>query len=104
LARVIALPIHTFAGPAIVAGVVLTETTAVVMQPLPIVYVIVVVPGATPVTTPVPALTVATDVLLLVHETAVAVALLRFVVEPGHMASVPVIADGDAFTVTTFVL
>ena len=63
-------------------------------------YDIVVVPEATPVTTP-EALTVAADVLLLLH-TPPPVASLIVVVAPGHTVVVPVMdpADGNGLTVT----
>jgi hypothetical protein len=67
------------------------------------VYVILAVPPATPVTMPRLELTVATEVLLLIHDTAGVVALLNVDVVPTHRLVVPVMADGVAFTVTTFV-
>ena len=68
------------------------------------VYVIVVVPEATPVTTPVLASTVATPVLLDVHTPPV-VALLNAVVDPTHTSVVPLIAatTGIGLTVTVVV-
>ena len=57
-----------------------------------------VVPPATPVTTPVPETTVATAVLLLVHEPPPA--SVSAVVNPGHTFVVPVIDDGNGLTVT----
>ena len=63
-----------------------------------------VVPEATPVTTPVLASTVATPVLLDVHTPPV-VALLNAVVEPTHTSVVPLIAattgNGVTFMVVT---
>ena len=60
-----------------------------------------VVPEATPVTTPVLASTVATPVLLDVHTPPV-VALLNAVVDPAHTSVVPLIAatTGIGLTVT----
>ena len=55
-------------------------------------------PEATPLTVP-PVPTVATEVLLLVHEPP-DVASVRLVVPPAHTAVVPVIDDGAALTVT----
>jgi hypothetical protein len=60
-------------------------------------------PAATAVTTPVDGLTVATDVVPLVHVPPVGVELSE-VVLPAHMVVVPVIADGAELTLTTVVL
>ena len=78
-----------FGGPSTVTTYVATA----VLQLLVTLQDIVVVPAATPVTTPVLEFTVATDVLLLVHEMLVptAVALSRSVVDPTHIVLVPVI-------------
>ena len=64
----------------------------------------VVLPAATPVTTPVDALTVAVAVLLDVH-TPEAVALVKVVVDPAHALVVPVMAatTGKALIVTVAV-
>jgi hypothetical protein len=62
--------------------------------------VILALPAFTPVTTPV-LLTVAIPVLLLVH---VPLAFVRAVVAAWHKSAVPVMADGNAVTVTTVVL
>ncbi len=59
-------------------------------------------PAATPVTTPVPEPTVAIDVLPLLHVPP-PVASERVVVLPTQTVGVPVIADGNAETVTTSV-
>jgi hypothetical protein len=61
--------------------------------------VITAVPADTPRTTPVPATTVATDVLPLLQVPPLVI-LVRVVVEPEHIDADPRIADGDAFTVT----
>jgi hypothetical protein len=64
--------------------------------------VIVLVPGATPVTTPVDDPMIAAAGLLLTHVPPVVVMVST--VEPaGHTCSVPPIAPGSGFTVTTFV-
>ena len=55
-------------------------------------------PEVTPNTVPVDIPTVATDVLLLVHEPPPA--SVRAVVELTHTEAVPVIAAGDVLTVT----
>lgn len=57
-------------------------------------------PTETPVTSPDPETTVATAVLLLVQPTPPPVASLKADVEPTHRAVLPVIAAGNAFTVT----
>jgi hypothetical protein len=79
-------------------------TVAVLVHPLLLVYVIVVVPAATPVTMPV-LLTVATPVLDDVHGlTAAAVPdPVNVVVDPVQTFNVPVIV-GCAFTVIVAVL
>jgi hypothetical protein len=59
-------------------------------------------PAVMPDTTPLILPTVATDVLLLNHVPPL-VAELNVVVAPEHIASVPVIAAGEATTVTTAV-
>jgi hypothetical protein len=59
----------------------------------------VVVPPDTPLTTPVPELTVAILLLLLVHDTPGDVALLNDVDVPAQIVVVPVIAAGLALTV-----
>jgi hypothetical protein len=64
--------------------------------------VIVAVPEAMPVTTPVPVPTVAILVLLLVHIPP-DIEELKVVVAPSHTVVVPLIAPGVAITVTTCV-
>ena len=63
----------------------------------------VVVPAATPVTTPVPPITVATDEVLLV-QVPPALVLPRVVVKPAHTFMVPVMAAGNGLTVTAIVI
>ena len=89
----------------VAAGVGLTVTVVVTdeLHPFAVtVYVIVVLPAATPVTTPVDASTVAVAVLLDV-QTPPAVALVSAVVEPTHTPVVPLIAAtvGSGLTVIT---
>jgi hypothetical protein len=90
--------LHSVSTPPIAPGKVTTVATIVRRQPVANVYLIVELPVATPVTTPVPATTVAFDGTLLVHvppdgdELSVAVL-------PIHAVADPVIADGDASTV-----
>ncbi len=100
--NVVVEPAHVLAVPDIDAGV-FTVTTALIWQPDEIVYVIVAVPGATPVTMPEETPTVATDVLSLVHDTPPLVALLSAVVEPWQTVNVPPIAAGSGLTFMLFV-
>jgi len=94
---------HTFVVPLIAAGNGLTVNTDVVVQPVTgNVYIIVEVPAATPVTTPVPETTVATDDVLLVQ--APPPASLSADVAPMQADNVPVIADGNGLTVTGAVI
>jgi hypothetical protein len=88
----------------LIIGSGLTVTTAVAIQPFALVKVIVAVPAAFPVTTPV-ALTEAIAVAEEVQGfTAAGVAVLdNVVVKPAQTVSVPVIA-GSAVTVTTAVV
>ena len=102
-------PAHTSVVPLIAAttGIGLTVTvvvTDVEHQFVVTVYVIVVLPAATPVTTPVDALTVAVAVLDDV-QTPPAVTSDKVVVEPSHTEVVPVIAAtvGNALIVTVVV-
>jgi hypothetical protein len=61
------------------------------------------VPALMPVTIPVPALTVALAVLLLLHAPPPGLHE-RVVVLPTHAAAVPLMADGPVVTVATIVL
>jgi hypothetical protein len=62
------------------------------------------VPANTPVTMPLVEPIVATDVLLLVHDTPPDVLFDSIVVLPSQTAAVPVMADGSGSTVIVFVL
>jgi len=101
---VVVRPTHKLVLPVIGVGNGLTVTVAVAAHVVGNVYVIVAVPGAgveeTPLTSPVPATTVAIAVLLLVHTPPVG-ELPRAVVCPSHTVGVPVIADGNGFTERT---
>jgi hypothetical protein len=90
LLNVVAVPGHAFNVPEITPGSGFTVTTAVEAQPELGVYVIVAVPADTPFTAPTEFM-VATEVLLLAHDTIGIVALLKIVVEPAHTFFVPVI-------------
>ena len=87
---------HTVPGPLNGDGVVLTVTVVVTTQPSE--YVMVAVPGATPVTNPETGLTTATKVLPLV-QTPPDVPSLNVSFWPTHNAPAPVIVDGSGFTV-----
>ena len=98
----ILLPIATLTGPEMVPalGVAVTVTIAVILQPVAAsVNVIVGMLACTPVTRPVDEPTVAKPELLLLHvplpETSD-----NNVAEPVHTLSAPLIAAGDAITVT----
>jgi hypothetical protein len=90
--NVVVDPTQTFNVP-VIAGCAFTVTVAVLEHPLLLVYVIVVVPAATPVTTPV-LLTVATPVLDDVHGLAAAAVPdpVNVVVDPMQTFNIPVIA------------
>jgi hypothetical protein len=85
------------------AGVGLTVTTLVAKQPVDRLYVMALVPAATPLTVPVPEPTVAMPVALLLHVPP-PVALARVVVRNGQTAVVPVIDAGNGLTVITVVV
>jgi hypothetical protein len=101
--NVVVDPAQTFNTP-VIAGCALTVTVAVLLHPLLLVYVMIVVPAATPVTTPA-LVTVATPVLEDVHGlTAAGVPdPVNVVVYPTQTVNVPVIA-GCALTVIVTVL
>jgi len=101
--NVVVPPTQTVNVPAMV-GAAVTVTVAVRLQPLLFVYVITLVPAATPVTTPV-LLTVATAGVADTHGfTAAGVPEpVNVVVEPIQTVNVPVIV-GKGFTVTVAVM
>ena len=86
----------------IAPGVRFTVTICVDWQPPGILYEIIEVPAATPVTRPSSEPTVAFAVLLLIQVPPV-VASVRFVCSPAHTTAVPVIMPGAGLTVTSFV-
>ena len=96
-------PEHTVSVPVIVAIPGFTVTTAVLLQPLDIVYVITVVPAATPVTRPEVAPIVAVAGEPLTHEPPGEPPSTRLVNEPTHVLSVPVIGDMGLTVTITFV-
>ena len=96
-------PWHTLRLPRIGPGNGLTVTTAVAIQPVPKAYVMIAVDGAMrPVTRPVPLTEALPGALLL--QVPPPVASLNCVVKLRHTESVPSIAVGFGFTVTTTVL
>jgi hypothetical protein len=93
-------PTQILGGPAIGAGFAATVTTVVAKQPVGMIYDMTVVPGATPVTTPVAAFTVPMAVEAL-DQVPPAGVVVRVVVAPTHTLVGPVIALGVVCTVTT---
>jgi hypothetical protein len=96
------VPGQTELPPVIADGSGNTVTTDVVIQPVTGVYVIVLVPTATPFTTPDDTFTVAVEVALLLQVPPV-IALVNVVDAPAQTESVPVIEEGSVFTETLFV-
>jgi hypothetical protein len=91
-------PRQTLLIPEIDVGKALTVTSLLAVQPADDVYIIFAVPDETPVTRP-EELTVATEVLLLLHVPPV-VTSLKCVVRPMQTVAVPVMDDGTLLTVT----
>jgi hypothetical protein len=89
--------------PVIVVGVLFTVAVLVEIQPVGSVYVITGLPGATPVTTPVKVPAVACSVLLLLQLPPDGVDP-NVVDVPVHTTAVPLIADGNGFTVIIIVV
>jgi hypothetical protein len=90
-------PAQTLPVPAIAGGIGLIVSDTFVEQPVPSVYVIVVLPFVIPVTVPVDP-TVANDVLPLVH-TPPLVLSLNVTVDPAQTLNIPPMFDGSEFTV-----
>jgi hypothetical protein len=99
LLSVAVIPIQTFEPPVIDAGKALTVRSTVCAQPVPTVYVIVVVPTAAPPATPVKRATVPITGLLLVQSPPGAL-LVSVVVWPMQIFAAPPIGGGIVFTVT----
>ena len=99
----VGVEIHAVKFPVIV-GNALTITDAVILHPLELVYVIIVVPALTPVTTPA-VLTVATEVFEAPHGLVAAGVPdpVNALVEPTQILTVPVIV-GNALTVSVAVI
>ncbi len=102
LANVVVAPTQTVGVPVTGAGIGYTVTTAVAIQPVAIVNVILDVPAAMPVTTPEDELTVAVATSLLLQVPAPE-ALDRAVVVDWHTDRLPVMGDGGLSTVTVVV-
>jgi len=94
--KVMVLPRHT-PDALRIADIGLTVIVVVAIHPVGSVYVILEVPADTVVTLPLPSI-VATPVVLLAQVPPV-VASERLLAAPIHIAVVPVIADGNGFTV-----
>jgi len=93
-------PLQTLRWPPMAPGATSTVTVAIALHPVAkIVYVIVAVPEACPVTMPVPRPTVATKTSELPHVPPMVVSVID-VVKPGHICMIPKIADGSGLTVT----
>ncbi len=95
-------PAQTAPIPVIAAGDGITVITFVTMQPVPSEYVIVTVPAATPVTSPLVLLTVARAVLLLLHKPPVGLEA-SVIIAPVQTVPAPVIAVGAVLTFTVVV-
>ena len=91
-ARFVVAPWHTVAVP-VIAAIGLTVTTVFALQPEAVIYVIVVVPDATPYTVPLDAPTVPFATVLLLHVPPDVVSL-SVTVDPTHtVAGTPRIAE-----------
>jgi len=100
---VITLPAQTLSGPIDAVDGSTTVTVFVLLQPTePTVYVMVVVPSETPVTTPVEEPIVATDGVLLAHVPVPPA--VNVIVPTLHTTSGPVIGLGRLLTVNTAVV
>ena len=87
--------------PAVSAG--FTVTTAVLVQPVLLRYVMVEVPREIPVNNPEPVPIVATDGVLLIHDTPVGDASVTTLLLPTQIERLPAIGTGRALTVTLIV-
>jgi hypothetical protein len=102
-ASVVVRPTQAVSVPVIVAGSAPTVATVVTEHPVNSLYVIIVVPAATPVKTPEVTPIVAV-VSVPLFQVPPLVALESETTLPIQIAVVPVIADGIGLTVTTIVL
>jgi hypothetical protein len=101
LVKIVVEASHTEVVPLIADGNGFTVTTALAWQPVDNIYVILEVPEATPVTTPLPVPIVAMAVLPLLQLPLPE--LVSVVVEPVQTSELPLIADGNGFTVATII-
>ncbi len=101
LEKIVVRPVHTVAVPVMSVGRGFTVTTCVLLQLPPSEWVMVVVPAAIPVTTPVIASTVALAITLLLHVPPLLV-LFKVIAEATHTLAGPVIAACCEITVTVF--
>ena len=98
--NVVDIPIHALGIPVITAGIGLTDMPVVTLQPEPIVYIMVAVPGPSPVIMPLSEPIVATDVLLLLHVPPPDAGSKSVAVEAWQIVVVPDMAEANALTVT----
>jgi len=96
----VVLPTQITGVPPMVAGIAFTVTAFATIQPVGIVYRIVVPPPATAVALPDVESIVITDAELLLHTPPPNV-LVYVVAEPAHTGVLPLITPGVAFTVTS---
>ena len=96
---VMVLPTQTLDKPVIATGAAITVTVTLVPHP-PDAYSILATPGATPVTTPDVAATVATEGAALL-QVPPGIGSVNVSVVPTHILPAPTIAVGTEFTVTT---
>ena len=101
LANAVVDPTHTPSAPVMVVGYGFTVTVSVEKQ-VAIPHVIITVPNANPVTTPVVGFTVAIVVLELLQLTP-PIEFESVVVDPRHTVGIPVIGPGEVTTVTVVV-
>ena len=101
--RVCVAPTQVENVPVMVDGNGFIVMVVVATQPVFIKYVMIAVPAAMPVTTPLPAPIVATEGVLLVHETPVGDGSVKFAVEPTQIAVVPTMAAGSGLAVIRIV-
>lgn len=99
--RLLVTPVHAARDPVIAAGKGLIVTIFVAKHPVLKVYEITLVPGDTPVTMPLPAPTVATELVPLVH-VPLEDASESAIVDVTQVSVDPVIGDAIGNTVTVF--
>jgi hypothetical protein len=100
---VVGEPAHTVITPVIAAGLAFTVIALMTIHPEPSEYVIVTLPAATPVTTPVEEPTIALVTALLVH-TPPPMESVNVVESLVHTVDAPLIVLGAPLTVIVFVV